>query len=203
MAVRTLVLNPVEPVLLSLRAPLGVDLDLNVTFLAQNTAPVDPNTLMPQLALLPRTMGGVFGYDLDTISPAQGIGHVLVPGSALTDRNGYNLELYQRRPAVAEGDPPVATGLLAKGVLRLDGAAYQQLGPFYMINVPVTVGPAGPQGIQGEQGQPGTVGQRGSIWTTGSGAPIAMGGELPGDMYLQDNGDVWRFDGATWAKGTF
>lgn len=205
MTARTIVLNPVEPALLSIRAALGVDLDLDLTFLAQNRSPVDPTPLLPQLALLPRSSRQVFAYDVEITGPANGTGTVSVPGTALVDANGYNLELYQRRAAQASGDPAVPVGLLAKGVLRLEGSAYMQMGPLGMINVPVVVGPPGPQGAQGAASTiPGPAGQRGSIWTTGSGAPTVTGSELSGDMYLDEvTGDVWRFDGAAWARGSF
>jgi len=64
MTARTIVLNPIEPALLSLRSALGIDLDLAITFLAQNQSPVDPASLMAQLALLPRSSLQVFAYDL-------------------------------------------------------------------------------------------------------------------------------------------
>jgi hypothetical protein len=47
---------------------------------------------------------------------------------------------------------------------------------------------------------------RGSRWYTGAGAPaIVPDTRVEGDMYLDEsNGDVWRWDGATWTafKGT-
>lgn len=46
--------------------------------------------------------------------------------------------------------------------------------------------------------------QRGSIWSTGHGAPTAAGGQA-GDMYLDvDTGDIYQWNGATWDfQGTF
>jgi hypothetical protein len=206
MTARTVIINPIEPALLSIRAALGVPLDLDLTFLSQAKTPVDPTPLKPQLALLPRSRLGVYPYEVTITGPANGFGNVKVPGTALVDPNGYNLELYQRRTADNPADPPVAVGLLAKGVLRLEGSAYASTGPLSMINIPVVVGPPGPQGIQGQQGvqgDPGQTGQRGSVWTTGTGDPTATDA-LPGDMYLDEfNGNVWRFDGATWVLGTF
>lgn len=210
---RAVYLNPVEPTILSLRTPMGVDLDLDITFLKQNSDPVDPFSLLPQFALLPRSRGGVYAYDVEPI-PGRVAGNVKVPGTALIDTSGYSIELYQRRPAQNPVDPPVPSGLLAKGVLRLEGSAHQQFGPLGMIAVPVIVGPQGqpgpegPPGIQGEAGAdslvPGPQGLRGSIWTTGPGEPVATGNEIPGDMWLNEtNGDVWRFNGSTWMRGTF
>lgn len=207
MTQRTIVINEIEPALLSLRSPLGVALDLTITFRQQNLTPIDPTPLKPQLALLPRSRIGVYPYDVAIADAVNGIGNVKVPGTALVDPNGYNLELYQRRTADNPADPPVAVGMLAKGVLRLDGSAYASTGPLSMINIPVVTGPAGPAGPQGAsiKGDPGPTGQRGSVWTTGMGPPVALTGVLPGDMYLDEsNGDVWKFDSVTgWTLGTF
>jgi hypothetical protein len=207
---RTIVVNPIEPALLSARVALGVPFDLHLSFRRQDgLTPVDPNTLMSQLALLPRSARQVWAYDVTTSNSYEGTATVSVPGTVLVDPNGYGIELYQRRAALNPTDPPVAVGLLAKGVLRLEGSAYMQMGPLGMVNIPVVVGPPGPPGLSvtgpaGPIGSPGPSGQRGSIWTTGVGSPGAVGTELTGDMYLDEsNGDVWRFDGATWMRGTF
>jgi len=57
-------------------------------------------------------------------------------------------------------------------------------------------GGSAPAALPGPAGPPGV---RGSIWTTGVGAPVATDA-LVGDMYLNEsNGDVWRYDGAAWA----
>lgn len=46
--------------------------------------------------------------------------------------------------------------------------------------------------------------QRGSLWFTGSGAPVNPGGQY-GDLYLDvDTGDIYRWDGDSWEyQGTF
>ena len=203
---RTVVLNDIEPGDLSLRHPFGVDLDLAIAFRDQHDAPVDPAPIWPQLALLPRSRGGVYAYDIETTSSAGGTAQVSIPGAALTDRSGYGLELYLRAANAVPGDPPLPVGLAAQGVLRLQGSAYQRYGPLAPISVPVVTGPTGPQGPQGEASTvPGPTGQRGSVWTTGPGDPVVMGGELPGDMFLDETtGNVWQFDTATgWARRTF
>lgn len=152
---RTVVVSRIEPALLSVRAPAGVDLDLALSFVTQARDPVDPATLLPQLTLLPRSARQTGAYDVDNT------GAVTVPGSALTDPAGYTLELYQRRVADNPSDPPVATGLLAKGVLMLDAAAYGQLSPLAPIQVPTVIGPVGPQGPQGIEGPQGVQGVQG------------------------------------------
>jgi hypothetical protein len=199
---RTIVLNPIEPAPLSIRTALGAALDLGLTFIGQNKAPVDPTTLLPQLVLLPRSRGGIFAYPVETTSSEGGTGTVTVPSTVLVDRSGYTLELYSRRTAVNPADPPVATGLIAKGVVRLDGEAFQSWGPLGTINTPVVVGPTGPQGIQGMQGVQGETGQRGSVWRSAPGAPTTLPEDLPNDMYLDEtSGDVYRFEAATgWVR---
>lgn len=198
---RTIVLNAIEPALLSVRSALGVALDMALTFINQNGTPADAVALMPQLALLPRSRAMVMPYDL--VAAPAGKATVSVPGTALVDPAGYTLELYQRRSAAAPGDPPVAVGLLAKGVLRLEGSAYTSYGPLGMVNVPVVTGPAGPQGAPGVgvQGEQGEEGQRGSQWSFGIGAPSTPPpiGTLAGDMYLDEmSGDVWQYNGVDW-----
>lgn len=192
---RTLTLNDYEPVPLSLRVPLGIELTLDLLLRDRANEPVNPDNVRPQLMLTARTGGTIFGYDMETYDAVNGIARAFIPGGALTDRNGYALELYARRAAVEPTDPPVPMAMMARGVVVLDGLAYTQLGPFANIPVPVVVGPAGP---------PGPTGPRGSVWTTGVGAPSITGGEANGDMYLDEaSGDVWRFDGGIWTMGTF
>jgi hypothetical protein len=189
---RTIYLNDIEPAPLSLRWPLGIDLDLRVMMRTQRNTPVDPT--LAQFVLLPRSQGGVSPYDMEAFDVANGIARIEVPGSSLTDRCGYNIELYARQPNSVPGDPPKPVSLAARGVLATQGAAYASTGPLSMINIPVVTGPPGPIG---------PTGVRGSVWTTGAGVPIATDA-LPGDMYLDEaNGDVWRYDGAMWTRGTF
>jgi hypothetical protein len=197
---RTVILSPIEPSPLSLRVPLGVALDLELTFKNQQAALVNPTTLMPQLVLLPRSRGGMFSYSVETTSSEAGTAAVSVPSTVLVDRSGYTLELYSRRVADNPDAPPVATGLLAKGTVALEGEAFRSWGPLGTINTPVVVGPPGPAGPQGEQGEPGETGQRGSLWTSGEGVPSVTGFELTGDMYLDElTGDVYRFEaGVGW-----
>jgi hypothetical protein len=193
---RTIILSSIEPAQLSALSPVGVDLDLDLTFLSQGRSPVEPATLMPQLALLARSRTRVFAYDVDDA------GNVVVPGSALVDPAGYTLELYQRRVADNPDDPPVATGLLAKGVLQLKGAAYAELSPLGPINIPVVVGPAGPQGERGPQGIQGIQGPEGppnvltvggvTTGAPGSGAVAIITGASPNQTisFVIPRGDV-------------
>jgi len=195
-------LNPVEPAPLSIRHPLGTTLDLSLSFHDQQDGVVDPTPLYPQLALMPRSRGGMYAYAMET-SPTEA--SVTIPGAALLDPSGYSIELYQRQENEVPGDPPVPVALMATGVLALQGRAYIRMGPLGQIEVPVITGPQGPvgpqgiQGIPGEPGEPGEDGQRGAVWTTGPSTPIVLGGEIDGDMYLNEtNGDVWRFEAGAW-----
>lgn len=216
---RTIVLNPIEPALFSARSALGVNLDLEVTFLTQDQTPVDPTTLMPQLALMPRQQLWILPYEMITTFAAAGTASVSVPGSQLIDPAGYTMELYQRAPAANPSDPPVPVRLIAKGVLRLEGSAYAQWGPLGMVNVPVVTGPPGPvgpegpvgpmglQGPIGPEGPEGPEGERGGTWFTGDNYPaLSMPspvGRVDGDMYLKnidpDGGTCWRWQGFGWA----
>lgn len=205
---RQIVLNPIEPALLSLRWPVGVELVLDVSMLDQTGAPVDPRSYTPQLALLPRSRGGVVAYDMAVEDIPNGVVRTFIPSGALQDLSGYSLEMYARRPAANPEDPPIPYSLLAKGVLRLEASTYQSTGPFSAINVPTVIGPPGPQGV------PGPTGERGTMWFTGNGPPdttVGIEGKITGDMYLDNGlmpggegtGDVYRFDGAVWILGSF
>jgi hypothetical protein len=198
---RTITLTSVEPATLSFRHPLGLNLDLRLALKSQNGTPLDPTPLNPQLIMLPRSLGGIYPYDMLVADAVNGIASVSVPGTALTDVWGYGLELYTRRLNDVPDNPAIPTGLAARGVMLTEGSSYTTSGALGMINVPVVSGPPGPAGMAGPPGGPG---QRGSIWTTGSGAPVILGIELTGDMYLDEvSGDVWRFSGAMWTRGSF
>jgi hypothetical protein len=192
---RTIYVSSVEPAPLSLRWPLGIDLDLLLTMKQQNGAAVDPTPLLPQFVLLPRSKGGIYPYDMTVYDAVNGISRVEVPGTVLTDPWGYGLELYTRRLNDVPGDPPLPTGLAAKGALITEGSSYLSAGPLGMVNIPVVTGPQGPKG---------DTGARGSVWFTGSGAPTMTLNVASGDMYLDETtGDVWRYDGAVWTLGSF
>jgi hypothetical protein len=180
MTTRNIVITGIEPATLSLRHPLGINLDLLVKMTSQNGTPVDPT--LAQFVMLPRSLGGVYPYDMVAQDVTNGVASVFVPGTMLTDTVGYNLEIYSRKANEAPGDPLLPTGLLARGALITEGSAYTSSGPMNMINIPVVGGPPGP---------PGEAGARGSVWTTGLGPPVSTTGALPGDMYLdQMTGDV-------------
>lgn len=167
---KNVIINPVEPSPLSIRAATGVPLNVVLTFFDLTMTPVDPTPYLPQLALMPRSILRVSAYDLDTVDAGAGTCSAEVPGTFLNDVNGYNVEVYSRRTADNPDDPPVPVKLLAKGVLRLEGSAYMVGGPLGMIAVPVVVGPQGPVGPQGETGPPNVL-MIGTVDTGDAGAP--------------------------------
>ena len=160
-------LNPVEPSPFSLRHPTGVDLDLDLQFLALSGEVVDISTYYPQLVLIPRSTNQPAGYDITASDTVVGQGTVSVPGVNLNDHRDYSLEVYRRN---ADGVPK---GLLAKGVLRLEASGYEVTGPLGPMTYPTVEGPPGPpgpmgltgpegdQGDQGDQGVPGPEGPEG------------------------------------------
>jgi len=160
-------LNPVEPSPIGLRHATGVDLEEPIFFtdLSGMTAPpggallgaVDPTSLNPQLVLIPRSTNRAFGYDIEVIDGPNGIGHVSVPGIGLNDPRDYTMEIYSRN-----GDG-VPTGLLAKGVLRLEAAGYRSTGPLGPMTIPTIAGPPGPVGPEGDQGPVGPVGAASTV----------------------------------------
>lgn len=194
---RTIVVNAVEPALFSARAPLGLAIDFAIQFRNQQGETINPDTLLPVLTLRPRSAFGAWPFDIVTASGDAGMGHVQLPGNTLFDPSGYNMEIYQRRVATNPADPPVPTGMLAKGSLVLEGGTYASGTSLAQINTPVIIGPAGPQGPQGIPGV------RGSLWYAGDNPPGSIPGALPGDMYLQDNGAVWRLADGAWTLGVF
>lgn len=169
---KNVIINPVEPSPLSIRAALGVPLNVVLTFYDLTMTPVDPTPYLPQLALMPRSILRVSAYDLETVDAGAGTCSAEVPGSFLNDVNGYNVEVYSRREPDAPGDPPVPVKLLAKGVLRLEGSAYMVGGPLGMITMPVVIGPQGPQG---EPGPP-------NILMIGTVTESAPGGDAEADI---------------------
>lgn len=54
-------------------------------------------------------------------------------------------------------------------------------------------GAKGDKGDKGDQGDAGVQGVRGSLWYTGASAPGATPGVREGDLYLEENGVVWRW----------
>lgn len=162
-----LVLSPVEPAWFSVVSAMGVDVSIEFTCRRQDGQIINANELKSQLVLLPRSRPLVAAYDVDPNT-----GRVSVPGAALTDPNGYSLELYQRavNPLDDKG-PLLLVGMIAKGVLRLNGVAYSRSGPLGPLTVPVVVGPTGPEGPVGPEGPIGPMGLMGPMGPQGEVGP--------------------------------
>ena len=67
--------------------------------------------------------------------------------------------------------------------------------PFGEISI---VGPQGPEGPQGDKGDNG----QSTMWYYGTSAPTAEDSYVEGDMYLQNSGQVYRYNGSTWVSIT-
>lgn len=175
--IRTVFLNPVEPAKLSVRTPLGVEMDLTVAFLSPLGAIIDPGELLAQLVLMPRSSYKRYAYDFETVDASAGTASVTVPGPALADQLGYNVEIYQRINAPNPDDPPVPAGLIATGVLATQGLAYQKNGPLFPMTVPQIVGPVGPMGPAGPANQLSVLGVETGL--PGSDAEVIITGISP------------------------
>jgi hypothetical protein len=166
----------------------GMPGDIRIDFKTQgNLAYPNIADLHPQLVLRPFTASHTFAYDIEINDPTGASGIATVPGNVMNDL--FTVEVYTRNEV---GQPQ---RMIAVGRIDLTGYAYRSSGPLGPASYPT--GPVGPAGAPGSAGAPGP---RGSHWYTGAGAPgIVADDRVEGDMYLDEtNGDVWRWDGATW-----
>lgn len=112
---RAIYINTVEPARLAFRAPSGMETLLEVTFHDQDgsTASID---YLPQLELVGRSSNGEKSfYSMPATDVANGKARAVIPAGALTDPNGYRINLY----GTVESIPT----LLATGLLDLLAAA--------------------------------------------------------------------------------
>lgn len=193
---------PLDPAPLNLRWPLGIPLDLRLTFQNVDGDDLDVGESLAQFVLFPRSRGGQHPYDMTVYDAVNGVMGVKIPGNDLTDDKGYRFEIYSRVPAEVEGNPAVPDFMQVMGNIVTFGSAYSSTGPQSMVNIPVVQGPPGPAGAPGAAGAPGPEGPqgtRGTMWFTGTGPPTLTDPLVFGDMYLdQSNGDVWQWEGAMW-----
>lgn len=169
--------NPVEPAPLSVRHAVGVALNLPITLLSQSGLPIDISGMNLQIVLAPRSQGRAYAYALEVDDGPGGRAHADIPGVALNDRRGANIELYSR------DQDGVPTALIARGQLQPTWGGYQYAGPLGPMTVPVLVGPTGPQGEEGPMGQAGLDGAAGPTGPTG---PIGPEGD-PGAQGIPGN----------------
>jgi hypothetical protein len=114
---RSIVVNEIEPAPLSIRQPAGVQLNLVMRLANQVGVFVNPMTLNLKLVVLERSTGRAAGYGVTTLDAVNGVCGVFIPGSDISDVNGYAVKLYSRDTA----DQPLA--VVASGVMVVSGAS--------------------------------------------------------------------------------
>jgi hypothetical protein len=122
---RTVVLNQVEPALLSVRAPAQMETWLDVTFRDQR-GQLYAQDLAAQLQLTGRSDDRTQTYAMPATDMVNGKARAVIPGGDLTDMNGYRLRVlgtWNQQPA-----------LLAMGVLQLIPAAGVDVQPDDVID---------------------------------------------------------------------
>jgi hypothetical protein len=192
----TIYIDPTGPAPVGFAQAAGMPGDIRFDFKTQgNLAYPNVANLYPQLVLRPFTRPDIHAYDITIDDPTGASGIAIVPGVVMNDR--FSIEVYSRN---ATGAPQ---RMIAVGRADLNGYGYVSTGPLGPASYPTgPAGPAGAVGATGAEGPPGGPGVRGSRWYTGAGAPSASvppGERVEGDMWLNEtNGDVWRWDGATW-----
>lgn len=122
---RTVALNPVEPALLSFRAPYGMQTTLDMTLHdpAGNTLNYD---VAGQLQLIRRSDGRTQSYAAPATDIVNGKARVVFPAGELNDRNGYRLRLFGTVNGLAE--------LLALGEVRITATMGPQAMPDDVID---------------------------------------------------------------------
>jgi hypothetical protein len=89
---KAIYINPVEPAVLNVRAPMGMETKLDVTFYAQ-TGTVHNQDLGAQLQLTSRSGSQTSYYTMPAIDVANGKARALIPADFMTDTNGYRLRI--------------------------------------------------------------------------------------------------------------
>lgn len=89
---RAITLNPIEPAMLSFRAPSGIETKLSVTFLEQGGLP-HRQDLAAQLQLTGRSTNNTLTYSMPSSDVVNGKARAIIPGDVLTDPNGYRLTI--------------------------------------------------------------------------------------------------------------
>lgn len=99
---RTITLNEIEPVALSLRWPQGLDLPIYLSVNDQGGTPVDLSLVSPVLELEPRSGGALQSYTGRTDITGLGTVTFTIPGSDYEDLNGYRLSVFGMVDGVAQ-----------------------------------------------------------------------------------------------------
>lgn len=90
---RTVYLNPVEPQPISVRAPAATEALIDFTFRDQN-GQVLTTDLAAQLHLTGRSGRRTSSYAVPSIDVVNGKARAVIPREALSDMNGYRMQLY-------------------------------------------------------------------------------------------------------------
>src|SRR5262245_8398939 len=90
--VRTLTISPVEPALLSMRAPDGLETWVDFRYLAQDGLPF-PADIAGQLHLTGRSSKRTTSYLVPATDRVNGRARAVLPAGDLSDPNGYRLRL--------------------------------------------------------------------------------------------------------------
>jgi hypothetical protein len=107
---RQVVINPIEPVELSMRVPASLAATLMLSFVNNLFAPITTD-LKATLSLTGRSTGQTKDYKAVSTDMTNGKASVTLPAGELTDANGYRVRLFGEQP-------PGNKQLLALGVMR-------------------------------------------------------------------------------------
>lgn len=122
---RTIAMNPVEPVPMSLRVPSGMPLTLDLQYLDVGGSPMTSD-LAAQLQVTSRTSGQTWFEAAPATDIINGKARVTIRENTLTDMNGYRIRL--------AGTWKGEAALLALGTIRIVEAAGLQATPEDVID---------------------------------------------------------------------
>ena len=89
---KTVVINTIEPAVLSFRAPMGIEMKLDVSFFSQNGAPYTQD-LAAQLQLTSRSGNRTVYYSMPSTDVVNGKVRAIIPADTLSDPNGYRVRV--------------------------------------------------------------------------------------------------------------
>jgi len=117
---RQVIFNPLEPAVMSIRAPEDQPVTLLVTVQTAEGVAVATN-LDAKLVLIARSSGVPTVYLPENVDVTHGVVRFDIPDSSLKDRNGYSIQFYGTLPGATLTPDTTAPyrWLLAMGVLRL------------------------------------------------------------------------------------
>lgn len=107
---RQVVINPIEPVELSMSIPASLAATILLSFVSNAFAAINTD-LKAILSLTARTSGQTTDYPAVSTDLTNGKASVTIPAGDLTDANGYRVRLFGEQP-------PGNKMLLALGIMR-------------------------------------------------------------------------------------